>query len=375
MKICIKIALALLPAVLTPLTARAQAPLLPSPFASGPAQGAPLVDPSGSRAPTTYARRYQVAVTLVMKGEIPVGQDDLKALTVAALQRSGVQHGRVAFVSMHPDQSWETVNRVTYSPHYNPSVANTPVDGRNLAPTDRLEVTLVVERHVTNQADRLRWLDSRARLSILTETVAVQMSGTVTSLDTNALAAAVGPVTVRKTGLLHQSIEGQEVRLEPFLQTLWFTLRLPVERRALELSRLQTPTPLGETYAAVQQAADRVVAQLETSAAVPVPAGGSNVLTPSDAGRLVFAGLDRSRTVLYLAGDLGRLRSGDRVLLPLRSVDGRARDRGQEETATGQVVTVGRTRATVRLIDPVSGRPQPLSEGEAIDVARAIEVL
>lgn len=352
------------------------------------AAGAPLprlADPSGSRAPWTYARRYQVTVALVLKGQIPVSPDDLKALAVAALQRAGVQHSRVTFVDMDPDRAWRTQRQVTYSGHYETGVAGTPEDGHSLPPTDRLDVTLVVERRVDNQADRLHLLDKRINFSVFTETVSVQMAGTVTSLDRNALAAAVTPVTVRKTGLLRQNFEGQEVHLEPFLQTLWFTLSLPVERRGLEIGRLRTPEPLGETYAALQQAADRVVAQLETSAPIPLPAtrdaaglapGGVRAVTPGAASPiLTFVGLSPARTIAYVEGDLAGLRVGDKILLPLRPAAGGTPERGREQTATGVVSEIGRTRAALRVIDPETGHTQPLEENQAVDIARPIQIL
>lgn len=318
------------------------------------------------------SRYYQVAMDISIKGRfITTDRKVLGQLVLSALQQVGSSDARVGFVDVTTSKSKGTIRDIEYSGDYNTTGGLTPGRGNFQPPTDRLDLVVVAERTLKRNYRRIHIDRFEGKLKHWDETVYLQLAGKVVDINTNVVRYGVGPVEITKKGQLNDTIEASNSKLADLFGG-WLGTLFPFKIRREQVggtdTTFETPKPLILTFEAVTEAARQIVAGLET-------AGPSDSTTAVAAPKgPVFMGLDQSRRVVTLGGNLKGLEQGDRLIIPLRRTRGETA-LGEEENVTAKVTDVGRSRVQATFIDPLTGEATRLGTQYAVDIRRPIEKL
>jgi acylphosphatase len=278
-----------------------------------PRQEWPASDPSGSRSDTVYARRYQVATRLVLRGSLGLGRDELREAATLALQRAAANRASLTFVDGNLEQSRRTIRDVQRSGDYDQSVAGSPRRGRFVTPTDRLELTLTVEFRSLPKKVSGRVLGRGVKYSQREEALKVGLSGRVLSIDRGALAYALEPVWVEKKATRDRHVEASQ-------RATIFGVPVPILPPVARGGGSQSSTSRAASLLqqALDEAAGRLVQQLENSPRVPLRGEGAEE-DGQGVGGLRVEGQSVDGATVYLGGQAAaRLREGDEILVPVR---------------------------------------------------------
>lgn len=307
------IRLALACIVALPLTALAQ-PRAGWPQTDWPQTDWPQADPSGSRGSVAYQRRYEVVTRFVTHGGVGVSERDLREQAVIALQRAAGNGARLTFVDTYLNDSRRAIRDYRESGDFDNNLPGTPRRGNFISATDRLELTVTVEYRTAPKKVGGRVMGQGIEYSQREEAVKVGISGRVLSIDQGTLAYALQPVWIERQATRDRHIKADK-------RVTLFGIEIPFLPPAARAGGYEgsTTRQLSLLQQVLDEAANRLVMQLENAPPMPLDAGTAGTQSTLRADLLLDSRGADGRTV-YLAGRGARaLRRGDEVLLPVMS--------------------------------------------------------